>query len=150
MKHSRSIVALVTIAFIVHVSSWFLPVAGAEYPGWKAFRVAFASVWPYDGVSDDSVLGAIVSTASALTNVWFALAFVALAFRRDDFSRLAFWGLTGSALLNAVWLVGAAGAPGPGYFAWLSSFVLLAVAIRMNDSVAAVGSHPIGGGLTSA
>ena len=142
-RDRRFIIA--AVATVAYVSSWFLPVNGLDYPGWKAFRVAFAPVWPYGGFSADGFLGALVSVGSALTNVWFLVGLAALALKAERLTRTVFWGLVGATILNASWLLGPAGAWGVGYFLWLSSFILLAVAVGANGSakVGAVSSAAV-------
>ena len=121
---------IAAVAGIVYLSLWFLPVNGPDYPGWKAFRVAFAPIWPYAGFSVEGFLGGLVSVASALTNAWFLVSMVVLAVRRDAHNQILFWILLAATIVNASWLLGTGTAWGIGYFAWLSSFVLLTIAVR--------------------
>src|SRR2546427_5404948 len=80
MLRNRTLVISAAGAILGHVSSWFLPVNGSDYPGWRAFRIALAPAWPYLGVTADTFFGTLISVASALTNVWFLFALAALAF----------------------------------------------------------------------
>jgi hypothetical protein len=108
---------LLAVAAIAFVLGWVLPVID-EYRGWQAFRVALSPVWPYESFKIDGWHNAILTSLSGLTNLLFVVA----------------------TLLNLYWLVLAAEAITDiaiGYYVWLLSFPLLALAARQRSPAAA-------------
>jgi hypothetical protein len=128
----RRRVVLLTVAACAFILGWVLPVID-EYRGWQAFRVALSPLWPYENFKIDGWHNAILTPASGLTNLLFALAFAELALRRKLNPRAIAWLLVGATLLNMYWLVLAGEAITDiaiGYYVWLVSFPLLALAAR--------------------
>jgi hypothetical protein len=125
---SASRVALLA-AVVANVLGWLMPVAD-DYVGWQAFRVALSPLWPFEGFRIQPGLLLVLSVASALTNVLFAV-LAALLAARPDRAKLVLWAAAGATLLNLHWPI----SMGPerdelelGYFIWVCSFALLAFA----------------------
>jgi hypothetical protein len=115
-------------AIVANVLGWVLPAVYNE-AGWRAFRAALSPLWPYEGFDLDPGPLLVLSVASALTNVLFAVLAVALVVRGDR-ARVVLWAAAAATLLNLHWpfsmgdnrrLLQA------GYFVWVSSFALLAL-----------------------
>ena len=127
---SRHIVVIGIIAFLV---AWLLPVVKGGVtlpeglPGWQAFRVAASPVWPYEGTQSESWYGALLTTASAATNlVMVGLLFVARRGSRQ-WLRLATIAAFASFLVNAQWFIRAdRNDLRLGYYLWWFSFFILA------------------------
>jgi hypothetical protein len=120
--------ATLAAAVIANVLGWALPVID-DYRGWQAFRVAFSPVWPFEQFRLEPGLLWVLSVASALTNVLFVALAVLLLLGRH--ARLVLWAAAGAALLDLHWPIsmGAQRAElESGYFIWVCSFVLLALA----------------------
>jgi hypothetical protein len=114
------------------VLGWVLPVLD-DYRGWQAFRVALSPVWPYENFGFAAWYDAALTVASGLTNAVFIAVFLAVIFWRSTSTRLVGWVLIVATLMNLHWLARA----GPdfvdlrvGYYVWLLSFPLLALAAR--------------------
>lgn len=135
MAQKRKLLPLIAIAsFTV---SWFVPVhrAGAkigagELPGWQAFRLALARILEISQSTPAQLPWAILSPASALTNFFFVIAAIVLLRRPARPHPVAKWGSLLCVALNMFWLVlgNDRGDLLLGYYLWLGSFVLLAVA----------------------
>lgn len=135
---------------VLYLLSWFLPVvdggttlARGEVPGWEAFRVALAPLWPYEGVGGDGGVFDLIAVVSALTNLWFVVAVMVLVARRERFRSAVLWGLVLSALINALWFVLSEDRADfrIGYYAWCGAFVVLAGAAYAR-SRSATGESP--------
>jgi len=125
--------ALVSIAWLVHVAAWFLPVVkgGVTFPqglpGWQAFRVAACAVWPYEGISTDYPVLCAISAATTLVfisgSVWVVLN------GSHALRRASAWVATSAFVVNAHWYV-LFGSDRKdlriGYFLWWLSFLLMA------------------------
>jgi hypothetical protein len=116
-------------AIVANVLGWVLPAVYNE-AGWRAFRASLSPLWPYEGFDLDPGPLLVLSVASALTNVLFAVLAVALVLRQDR-ARVVLWAAAAATMLNLHWpfsmgderrLLQA------GYFVWVSSFALLALA----------------------
>lgn len=129
------------LAIAAFVSSWFLPVNGVDYPGWRAFRIALSPLWPYGGFDAVGFVTTLVGIASALTNLWFLIALATLMRRETRFAQIVFPVLVAATILNASWLVGPATAWGIGYFLWVGSFIALSVAVRSRSN-ATISAQP--------
>jgi hypothetical protein len=129
---TRARVALLAAATL-HVLGWALPVVD-DYRGWQAFRVAFSPVWPFEQFRIDPGALMALSVASALTNVLFVI--LAVALLRDWTRSLAranavFFVTVGTVLLDLHWPISMGRMRVElelGYFVWVGSFVLLALA----------------------
>jgi hypothetical protein len=116
-------------AIVANVLGWLLPAVYNE-PGWRAFRAALSPLWPYEGFRLDPGILLVLSVASAVTNAAFVLLALVLVFR-EQYARLVLWAAAAATLLNLHWpfsmgderrLLEA------GFFVWVSSFALLALA----------------------
>jgi hypothetical protein len=118
-----------TAAIVANVLGWVLPAVYNE-AGWRAFRAALSPLWPYEGFKLDPGLLLVLSVASALTNVLFAVLAVALVLREER-ARVVLWLAAAATLLNLHWPF-SMGAERrlleAGYFVWVASFALLALA----------------------
>jgi hypothetical protein len=116
-------------ALVANVLGWVLPAVYNE-AGWRAFRAALSPLWPYEGFKLDPGLLLVLSVASALTNVLFAVLAVMLVLRAER-ARLVLWLAAAATLLNLHWPF-SMGAERrlleAGYFVWVASFALLALA----------------------
>lgn len=115
-------------AVVANGLGWLLPVVD-DYRGWQAFRVAFSPIWPFEQFRIEPGLLWVLSVTSALTNVLFVALTVILA--RGGRARLVLWLATGATLLDLHWPIsmGAQRAElQSGYFVWVCSFALLALA----------------------
>jgi hypothetical protein len=126
-------------AWLVHVAAWFLPVItdGVRFPsglpGWQAFRTAASPVWPYNGGSNFSAIGAVAATLSALTTIIFLFGSPWIVLRgSQSLRRASAWVASVAFILDGHWyffygrndsglLIG--------YFLWWSSFLLLAIGL---------------------
>ncbi len=136
-----------TLAAFVYVLSWLMPVfaggttlAKGSVPGWEALRYALSPIWEYQGLSGRAEnFNALISVISGLSNLWFVVALAALLLRRRGYHPGIFWGLALSVLVNVLWFVLAneRGDLRIGYYLWLGSFVVLAVAARFRWAEAA-------------
>ncbi|RPI61481.1 MAG: hypothetical protein EHM50_05580 [Lysobacterales bacterium] len=116
-------------AIVANVLGWVLPVVYDDR-GWRAFRAALSPLWPYEGFRIDPGLLLVLSVASALTNALFVVLALMLVLR-EGYSRAVLWGAAAATLLNLHWPI-SMGAERrlleSGYFIWVSSFALLALA----------------------
>ena len=115
-------------AVAAHVLGWLLPVVD-DYRGWQAFRVAFSPIWPFERfhISPGPLL--VLSVASALTNVLFPALAGALVL--TERARQVLWAAAGATLLNLHWPISMGAQRAElevGYFIWICSFALLALA----------------------
>jgi hypothetical protein len=121
--------ATLLAAFVAHVLGWLLPVARG-YHGWHAFRIALSPLWPYENFSIEPGILLVLSVASALTNVLF-IALAILLVLREGRARAILWAAAGATLLNLHWPISMGDERRVlegGYFVWVCSFVLLALA----------------------
>ena len=129
--------AIGPIAALLYVVAWLLPVAeGAStlgtgvVPGWEALRVALSPLWPYERFIAEGSLRASLSVASGVTNLAFVSACWALLQARAN-GRSVRWiafPLLVAAVINATWLWSSPAELSWGYYCWLASFILLALA----------------------
>ena len=116
-------------AIVTHVLGWLLPAVYHE-AGWRAFRAALSPLWPYEGFRLDPGLLLVLSVASALSNVVFA-ALAAVLVLREDRARWVLFSAAAATLLNLHWPISMGDERRlleTGYFVWVCSFVLLALA----------------------
>jgi len=123
--------AVLLLAMIANLAGWVLPVID-KYRGWQAFRVALSPVWPYEEFHITETYLVILTVSSALTNALFWV--VASALLRGPSlgrARAYLWLAAGATLLNLHWqttLRENAADLKVGYFVWVVSFALLALA----------------------
>jgi len=122
--------ATLLAAIVANVLGWVLP-AYSEERGWSAFVFALSPLWDYSSFHGQPVALLAFIVASALTNVLF-IALVALLVRdKMRHARLALWAAAGATLLNLYWpilLEPQRERLESGYFIWVTSFALLALA----------------------
>lgn len=121
---------VLSVAFVANLLGWMSPVVD-DYRGWQAFRVALSPLWPFEQFRIEPGWLLVLSVASALTNVAFVALAAALVVGGARRARLVLYGAAAATLLNLHWpismgaerdeLVG-------GYFVWVTSFALLALA----------------------
>ncbi len=119
------------IAVLVWVLAWFVQVVkdGVIFPhglpGWEAFRAALTIDNPR------TILDAILSRATALTNFVFLWAIV-VGFRNKPAPKVLGVLLFVCAVVNLFWLSmsDALGSLRAGYYMWLVSYWMMAVAAR--------------------
>jgi hypothetical protein len=115
------------IVWSVFALAWVIPVhkdgvrLPEGVPGWQAFRVAAAPVWPYEGVEHKTWWGATLSSLSAATN----LAMLASLVVRKRRTRLTGIAAIAAFVVNAQWLfMNTEWADlRPGYYFWWLSFL---------------------------
>lgn len=115
-------------AVAAHALGWLLPVVD-DYRGWQAFRVAFSPIWPFERFHIQPGPLLILSVASAVTNVLFPALVGALLL--TDRARQVLWAAAAATLLNLHWPVSMGAQRAElelGYFIWVCSFALLALA----------------------
>lgn len=129
--------ALGPAAALLYGLSWFLPVVNlsgvgesSELPGWEALRLALSPLWPYEDFVAEGSIRASLAVASAFTNVLFCFCAIALfdAWRRGRSARWIAYPLMIAALIDAAWLWSSPAWLSWGYYCWLGSFLLLALA----------------------
>ena len=135
MARKRMILPLVAIG--IYALSWFLPVHRAgtrigthELPGWQAFRLALFEMWPRRNIRLTELIVGLLGPASALTNFFFLAAAFLLLRRPGASSPVVKWGLVASVTLNLWWFAFGMdiGDLRSGYYLWVASFAMLAVA----------------------
>ena len=135
MATRRTVLPLIAIA--TYAASWFVPVhrggariGAGELPGWQAFRLCLSTALEIPTASLTRLPVALIVTANALTNFWFIGAALLLLRRPGVPHPVAKWGLLVSVVLNLFWFVLGSdrGDLLPGYYLWVASFAMLAVA----------------------
>jgi hypothetical protein len=125
---SASRVMLVA-AVVANVLGWLLPVVD-DYLGWQAFRVALSPLWPFEQFRIQPGLLLVLSVASGLTNLLFVVLAAVLATQAAR-ARVVLWAAAAATLLNLHWPLSMGEQRvelEAGYFVWVSSFALLALA----------------------
>jgi hypothetical protein len=129
---------LIWAAWLTQTIAWFLPVEIEEksftspqyLPGWQAFRVASAAVWPYRDIVFEHWYNAVLTTLSAATTLLFILGSVWVVwFGSRTVRRASAWIAASAFVINAHWYVFLGDARKDlriGYFLWWLSFLLLA------------------------
>jgi hypothetical protein len=121
--------AALLAAIVANVLGWVLPVV-YDNRGWQAFRVALSPLWPYEEFRIQPGLLLVLSVASALTNLLF-VALAAALLLREGRAKVILWAAAAATLLNLHWPISMGEQSGlleGGYFIWVSSFALLALA----------------------
>ncbi len=122
-----------TTGLMLFALAWFLPVnkygktLPEALPGWEAFGVALSPLWEKGNPAH--LYDAVLSVASAGTNLWMAV--LPLAWRRRNEHLLQFvgWACLISVGLNAQWFLSGSGSElRIGYFLWWLSFGVVGIA----------------------
>jgi hypothetical protein len=116
-------------AIVANVAGWVLPAVYNE-AGWRAFRAALSPLWPYEGFRLDPGLLLVLSVASALSNGLFVALALTLVLRERR-ARVVLWLAAAATLLNLHWPISMGDERRlleAGFFVWVSSFALLALA----------------------
>jgi hypothetical protein len=120
--------ATLLAAVVANVLGWVLN-AAMDVRGWQAFVLALSPLWSPGDFADEPAWFLILTVASALTNVLFiALAVLLL---RGGSAKVALWAAAAATLLNLHWVVTLEADRrylASGYFIWVCSFALLALA----------------------
>jgi hypothetical protein len=124
------------IAALVFVVAWLTPVIDSGttlgrggVPGWEAFRVALSPVWPYEDFEASNWFWSIISISSALTNFLFVAALAHLVWQPGVYRRAVCWALALAFVVDSAWFIsGDREYLRVGYYLWVASFALLAVA----------------------
>jgi hypothetical protein len=117
------------LAFVANVLGWVLPVI-EDFRGYHAFRVAMSPIWPYEEFRIDEVWLTVLSVSSALTNGLFVVV-AALLLAGKASARVLLWVAAAATLLNLHWVITLDNDREDlelGYFIWVVSFALLALA----------------------
>jgi len=125
MKASR---AVLVAAVAANVLGWVLP-AAQDYRGWSAFTVALSPLWSFADFQDEPVWLLILMVGSALTNFLFVGLCVLLL--RGGQPKIVLYGAAAATLLDLHWVVTMESDRrylASGYFIWVCSFALLALA----------------------
>jgi hypothetical protein len=129
-------------AVVAHVLGWSLPAVYNER-GWRAFRAALSPLWPYEGVRVEPGILLGLSVASALTNVLFVVLAAVLVLHAGR-AKAVLWAAAGATLLNLHWPFSMGDERRlleSGYFVWVSSFALLALAAYLQHASRAPASR---------
>ena len=123
---------LLRLTWFVFTLAWALPVhqdgtrLPKGLPGWEAFRVAAAAVWPYEGVEYETWWGGALSSLSAATNLVMLVSIVVRSYGRQVHRGI---GAAAAAafLVNAQWLFLTTEWTElrAGYYLWWLSFLAL-------------------------
>ena len=123
------------VSIVAHALGWALPVMD-DYRGVHAFRVALSPLWPYEQFHIPAGRLVYLSVASALTNLVFAVVAIAAlvgAVQTRPRQLVAVWAVGAATVLNLHWPISMGDAAGDlrsGYYLWISSFVLLLLAVH--------------------
>jgi len=121
--------AALLAAIVANVLGWLLPAFYNE-SGWKAFVLALSPLWDYENFRDQSFFLIALIVASALTNVLFWVLAVLLV-RKQERAKPILWAAAAATLLNLHWPISMGDERRlleNGFFVWVSSFALLALA----------------------
>jgi hypothetical protein len=137
MKASR---AVLMAAVAANVLGWVLP-AAQDYRGWSAFTVALSPLWSFADFQDEPAWLLILMVGSALTNVLF-LGLAVQLLRRGS-HKAVILSAAAATLLNLHWVITMESDRRyleSGYFIWVCSFALLALAAFL-DRQGSPGRH---------
>lgn len=124
MKASRIVLLA---AIVANALGWLLPAAD-DYRGWYAFRLALRPLWSED-FQGEPVWLLILIVGSALTNLLF-VGLAVLLVRRGS-PKVVLWAAAAATLLDLHWVITLESNRRyleSGYFIWVCSFALLALA----------------------
>ncbi len=128
LRVTRTVVVLI-LAVIANALGWVLPVVD-DYRGWNAFRVGLSPIWPYEPFHIEAWHLILLSVSSALTNGVFVIV-AALLLKGGVSARALLWVAAAATLLNLHWVITMEDSRDDltiGYFIWVVSFALLALA----------------------
>jgi hypothetical protein len=117
-------------AVIANVLGWLLP-AFSDERGWAAFVFALSPLWDYRHFQNEGLGLLAFIVLSALTNVLFVVLAAALALGASRRAKAVLCAAAAATLLNLYWqilLEDDRGRLQSGYFVWVVSFALLALA----------------------
>lgn len=117
-------------AVIANVLGWLLP-AFSDERGWAAFVFALSPLWDYRHFQNEGLGLLAFIVLSALTNVLFVVLAAALALGASRRAKAVLYAAAAATLLNLYWqilLEDDRGRLQSGYFVWVLSFALLALA----------------------
>lgn len=120
--------AILLAAVVANLLGWVLP-AIQDVRGWSAFTVSLSPLWSAEEFRGEPVWLLILMVASALTNLLF-IALAALLVRGAS-PRGVLFAAAAAALLNLHWVLTLESDRRfleSGYFVWVCSFALLALA----------------------
>jgi hypothetical protein len=122
--------ATLLAAVVANVLGWVLP-AFSEERGFEAFIFALSPLWDYRHFQNEGLGLLAFIVLSALTNVLFIVLAAVLAFAPARRAKAVLWGAAAATLLNLYWpilLEADRARLENGFFIWVSSFALLALA----------------------
>jgi hypothetical protein len=122
--------ATLLAAIVANVLGWVLP-AFSEERGFEAFVFALSPLWDYRHFQSEGLGLLAFIVLSALTNVLFIVLVAVLAFGPARRARPTLWAAAAATLLNLYWpilLEADRVRLETGFFIWVSSFALLALA----------------------
>jgi hypothetical protein len=124
---------LISTAWALQVLAWFLPVVqvlGVRLPGFQAFVVTVAAMWPGNSTPQDPWYAPLLAGITVLTTLGFALGSPWVVLRASaSVRRAAGWIAAAAFVFNAHWwaLGGLSWSELKiGYFFWWFSFAVLA------------------------
>lgn len=126
-------------AIVANVVGWVLP-AIQDFRGWSAFTVALSPLWAFEDFRDEPLWLLILMIGSAFTNFLFVGLGVLLM--RGGQPKLVLFGAAAATLLDLHWVLTLESDRRylePGYFIWVSSFALLALAAFLERQAAPSG-----------
>ena len=129
---TRTVVVLI-LAGVANALGWVLPVVD-DYRGWNAFRVGLSPIWPYEQFHIEAWYLIVLSVSSALTNGLFVVV-AALLLKGGVSARVLLWVAAAATLLNLHWVITMEDSRDDltiGYFIWVVSFALLALAAYLS------------------
>lgn len=128
------------LAAVANALGWALPVID-KFRGVHAFRVALSPLWPYEQFRIDEWWLIGLSVSSALTNGLFVVVAVLLLTNKAS-ARALLWVAAAATLLNMHWVFTLGSERDGleiGYFIWIVSFALLALAAYLRVASGAGG-----------
>ena len=136
----RSAIAAIVAGTAAYVVSYFLQVHAegstlrdGVLPGWEALRFALTPLW--DPKARDSLLYAVLSVSSALSNLLVPILLLVLTRASSRIRQILCWALLAATALNLQWYAFLLGKDRSGlragYFLWVLSFALLAMGLLL-------------------
>lgn len=120
--------ATLVAAVVANVAGWVLP-AAEQLRGWSAFGLALSPLWSADDFASEPAWFLALMVASALTNLLFVGLVVLLL--RGGSPKAVLWAAAAATLLDLHWVITMEADRrylASGYFIWVCSFALLALA----------------------
>jgi hypothetical protein len=125
--------AALVAAVVANVLGWVLPAVDSSstgpYPGWSAFLVALSPLWSFEEFGNEPFWLLTLMVGSALTN--FLFVGLAVLLLRGAAAKAVLTAAAASTLLDLHWVLTLESDRRllePGYFIWVCSFALLALA----------------------